>query len=306
VANGPLRQPGNLIGLRALSVAAEPQEHRFDGPQALLLHHAWGCNGVITEVTLRTVPRMDWIGCMASFGDYADAYSAGHALAASAGIRRKLASVVDRRIAACFPRLADHIPADRDILVTLVPREDVAALRDLIQRYHGTLEFALADAERQAAGLPHVFEFSYNHTTLQVLKSDRGVTYQQVGGGDPADVGAVMAVRARLGADVWSHHEFARLNGAVLVFDLPVIRFTSVERLDEINATYAACGFTVYDAHTFHLEGGGMQPDYRHLATKKRMDPKGLLNPGKSRFWDDVKHMEAEAIAALAPKGGLE
>jgi hypothetical protein len=190
--------------------------------------------------------------------------------------------------------------------VTLVPSEDVAALRDLVQGHRGTLDFALSDAERQAAGLPHVFEFSYNHTTLQVLKSDRGVTYQQIGGGDPADVAAVMDARARLGADVWSHHEFARLNGAVVVFDLPVIRFTSVERLNEINSTYAVCGFTVYDAHTFLIEGGGMQPDYRHLATKKQMDPKGLLNPGKSRFWNDIKHMEAGAIAALAPNGGLE
>ena len=306
VANGPLRQPGNLIGVTALSVEAAPRTLTFDGPEALLLHHAWGINGVITEVTLRTVPRQDWIGCIASFPDYAAAYGAGFALAGSATIGRKLASVVDRRIAAYFPRLADRIAAGRDLLVTLVPQADVGALAELVAHHGGTLDLALTDSDRVAAKLPHVFEFSYNHTTLQVLKSDRGVTYQQVGGGDPADVAAVMAARADLGADVWSHHEFARLDGRVIVFDLPVIRYTTPERLARIDAIYAAHGFTVYDAHTFTLEGGGTTPDYRHLACKKRMDPKGLLNPGKSRFWDAVKHLDPDAIEALGHQGGTQ
>jgi hypothetical protein len=287
-----------------MSVEEAPRHLAFSGADALLLHHAWGLNGVITHVTLRTVPRQDWIGCMASFPSYADAYAAGHALASSETIGRKLASVVDRRIAGYFPRLADRIAPDRDILVTMVPKADLRDLAALVASHGGTLDLSLTEAEREATGLPHVFEFSYNHTTLQVLKSDRSVTYQQIGGGDPSDVSAIVAVRAALGDDVWSHHEFARLNGAVVVFDLPVIRFTTPGRLAAIGKIYEDHGFTVFDAHSFHLEGGGMKPDYRHLACKKRLDPKGLLNPGKSRFWDDVKHLPADAIEALGHQGG--
>ena len=72
-----------------------------------------------------------------------------------------------------------------------------------------------------------------------------------------------------------------------------------IERLDEINAIYEANGFSVYDAHTWRVEGGGLKnADYRHLAWKKRLDPKGLLNSAKSAAWESVKDMTAEEIEA--------
>jgi FAD/FMN-containing dehydrogenase len=92
VANGPLREKGNIIQLKALSVEAEPQEHVFDAEEALRIHHAWGLNGAITEVTLRTVPTRDWVGCMAGFDSYRDAYAAGYALASAPTTRSRASS----------------------------------------------------------------------------------------------------------------------------------------------------------------------------------------------------------------------
>ncbi|TNF65143.1 MAG: FAD-binding oxidoreductase [Rhodobacteraceae bacterium] len=303
IANGPLRENGNIARLKVLSVEADPVEHVFDGDEALRIHHAWGLNGAITEVTLRTVPTRDWVGCMAGFDSYRAAYGAGHALASAddAVIARKLCSVVDTRIADYFPRLDAHVPKGRHLLVTLVPREHLDALRALVAGHGGTLHLAIDEGERQALKLPHVFEFAYNHTTLQVLKSDRSATYQQIGVPDASDAARVEAMRARLGDDVWSHHEFTRWGGLVYAADLPIIWFRDADRLAEINATYEADGFTVYDAHVNVIEGNHMQPDYRHLAWKKRLDPKGLLNPGKSLEWEKVRHLSADEIEALGP-----
>ncbi|MEL6451650.1 MAG: FAD-binding oxidoreductase [Pseudomonadota bacterium] len=299
IANGALRDPGNLIALTALSVEAAPQARVFEGADTLHIHHAWGLNGVITDVTLRTVPTRDWMGCMATFDSYDAAYAAGLALAQAPDIAAKLITTVDARICAYFPKLKGHIRPDKHLLVSLLPREDGPAFETLMSAQTGHVDLMLTDAARQELNLPHVFDFSYNHTTLQVLKADRSATYQQVGCPIPPDPRAIAALRPKLGDDVWMHHEFARVGGEIVTFDLPIIWFKDADRLAEINATYEANGFPVYDAHTWNVEGGGLKPDYTHLAWKKRMDPKGLLNAPKSQFWSEVKDLSPDAIAAL-------
>ncbi|MEX0338057.1 MAG: FAD-binding oxidoreductase [Arenibacterium sp.] len=300
VANGPLRQPGNIIEIRAFSVTKTPEERIFRGDDILRIHHAWGLNGVISEVTLRTVPCRDWISCIATFDSYGAAFRAGYTLASSAEIERKLVSIVDARIGAYFPRLKGHVSESRDLLVSLVPREQVDGFVKLIEDAGGRIELTLDEAERRAAGIPHVFEFAWNHTTLQVLKADRSATYQQYGVNDPNDIENIDALHAALGDEAWMHHEFSRYDGAVTASDLPIIWARDEAHLREIDARYEAYGCTTYDAHSYQVEGGGMKPDFRHLAVKKRMDPMGLLNPGKSRAWSDVAHLSADEIEALA------
>lgn len=305
LAHGMLRDNGNLIALEALSVESPARLHRFEGAEALHLHHAWGLNGAIVSATVRAVPLRNWLGCIAGFPDYRAAYAAGLAVAQDQALGAKLVSTVDARIAAHFPRLAGHVPQGAHLMVAMVPASARAALADIALRHGGALHLALSEAERTAARLPHVYEFSYNHTTLQVLKSDRGVTYQQIGVPDATDIAAVAAIGDTVGEDVWRHHEFARVGGKLVAFDLPVIRWRGPEALEAINAAYAAAGFTVWDAHQFWVEGSLKQADYVHLAWKKRLDPKGLLNSGKSRFWSAVRDLPPETIEGMAHEGRM-
>ena len=115
----------------------------------------------------------------------------------------------------------------------------------------------------------------------------------------PPDANAIAALRQKLTEDVWNHHEFARVDGEIVSFDLPIIWFESAAQLAAINAIFESNGFPVYDAHTWQVEGGGLKnADFRHLAWKKRMDPKGLLNSAKSMAWDSVKSLTPEEIEA--------
>ena len=301
LATGALREPGNLIALKALSVEAEPEEYNFEGEDVLKIHHAWGLNGAITEVTLRTVPTRNWVAVMATFENYEGAYAAGYAVATSDDLEPKMASVVDARITEYFPSLKGHIRQNHDLLACYLPAEHVDVAKSLIASLGGKTELAMDDEKREAADIPHVFEFCYNHTTLQVLKSDRSATYQQVGVPNPSDAKAIRDLRQDLGGDVWTHHEFFRLGGKVVAIDIPIIWFSGAERLDEINSTYERHGFPIYDAHINKVEGGGLHnADYAHLAWKKRLDPKGLLNSSKSAAWQKVKHLSPEEIEAKA------
>ena len=299
LATGALREPGNLIELRALSVEAEPREHVFRGDDVLKIHHAWGLNGVITEVTLRTVPTRDWVGCIAAFDDYRAAYATAYNAAISPDMAPKMVSVVDARIAGYFPRLKGHVSEGKDLVVCYVPSEELSVFEAMIADGGGVTELKVSDAEREVLNLPHVFEFCYNHTTLQVLKSDRKATYQQIGVPEVADDEAIDRFRRAVGEDVWTHHEFYRLGGEVVSIDLPIIWYSGEERLEAINQTYRDHGFAVYDAHANEVERGGLHSaDYTHLAWKKRLDPKGLLNSAKSIAWPLVKDLSPEEIEA--------
>lgn len=300
VSHGMLRDAGNILEIRVLSVEPEPREEVFRGDAINLIHHAWGINGVITELTLRTVPTEDWIGCIVTFDSYPDCHGAAINLATSETIRRKLCSTLDARIGTYFDRLKGIVPPDRAMLVTLIPRGQMDDFRALVAAHGGSLDLAMDEAERIARKLPHVFEFSYNHTTLQALKSDRKVTYLQILFPAPVNVAKVVELRAVLGDDVFMHHEFARMGGKVVSFDLPLVKYSTDERLYEIMSIYEAHGCPASDPHSCIIEEGGMKKaDYRHLAWKKRLDPLGLLNSPKSREWARVRDMTPEAIEAL-------
>ncbi|MBC6407619.1 MAG: FAD-binding oxidoreductase [Rhodobacteraceae bacterium] len=304
IASGPLRAPGNLIAIKAFSVEAEPKEHVFEGEDVLQIHHAWGLNGAITEVTLKTVTRKDWVGCLVTFDSYRDAYAAGYAIAQAKGLSPKLLTTVDARITTYFPRLKGHIRDGKDLLVSLIPAAEMPRFSAVAEANGGHVDQMLSDEDRRNRNLPHVFEFSYNHTTLQVLKEDRSATYQQIGCPTPPDANAIENLRKVIGDDVWMHHEFTRYDGEIVSADLPIIWFKSPERLAKINETYTANGFIVYNAHTWQVEGGGMKAtDYRHLAWKKRMDPKGLMNSAKSAAWAAVKDLSPEEIEAKSVEG---
>jgi hypothetical protein len=81
--------------------------------------------------------------------------------------------------------------------------------------------------------------------------------------------------------------EFVRFDGKVTCFGLPLVRFTTEERLDEIIRIHEDNGCPIFNPHRYTLEEGGMkQTDEVQLAFKREADPKGLLNPGKMIAWE--------------------
>jgi hypothetical protein len=140
--------------------------------------------------------------------------------------------------------------------------------------------------EDERKGLPPNYELTWNHTTLRALRVDPAWTYLQARYAGDAEGAA--RIHAQLADEAIAHLEFIRFNGQVGCAGLPLVRFSTEERLDEIVALHEAEGAAIFNPHRYTLEEGGMkQTDSVQLAFKRQTDPDGLLNPGKMIAWDD-------------------
>ena len=79
-----------------------------------------------------------------------------------------------------------------------------------------------------------------------------------------------------------------RFDGNVCCAGLPIVRYRSDARLNEIIKLHEDNGCPIFNPHRYTLEEGGMkQTDEVQLAFKREADPKGLLNPGKMIAWEN-------------------
>ena len=55
---GSLRDPGNIIRLRVVTMEAEPRVLEFRGEELARVSHAYGTNGIITEIEIPLAPGL--------------------------------------------------------------------------------------------------------------------------------------------------------------------------------------------------------------------------------------------------------
>jgi len=93
--------------------------------------------------------------------------------------------------------------------------------------------------------------------------------------------------RSRFPNELQLHAEFGRgVDGEVALLGIPLLKFTTKERLYEIISWHERNNIKVFNPHTYEIEAGGMKKiDLNQLKRKMNYDPKGLLNPGKMAAW---------------------
>ncbi len=67
-------------------------------PEALLLHHAYGTNGIVLEVELALAPVHQWIERLDVFDDFADALNYANACVRSPGLVKRQVALRPRRL----------------------------------------------------------------------------------------------------------------------------------------------------------------------------------------------------------------
>jgi FAD/FMN-containing dehydrogenase len=284
---GMLRDTGNILRLRVMTMEGSPRVLDLTGDAMGQVIHAYGTNGIITEVELATARACAWIDVALSVADFAHAARIAEEVVASDGLWIKLASVIAAPIPeAFFPRLAERIGAGNSMLGLMVAPQSMPGVEALIARVGGAVIAYRSDRDGEDPG--PLYEYGWNHTTLRALLVDPKITYLQVGFGWPGNHERIAAARARFPDEILMHLEGFRRRGQPMLAGLPLLRYSTEERLEEICAELQAIGCGVYSPHRFTIEeGSGNTLPPEQLAFKREADPKGLLNPGKMLSWHE-------------------
>jgi len=292
IRHGILADPGNVRRLRIVTLEDPPRVLDLEGADIQKAHHAYGSNGIITEVDVALTACVPWRHTITLFDSYDAVLRFGLAVGDAAVHRDReidvfQLSAVEQRITPYYAGLRQLLQG-ADALFSQVSPQTLARYAELAQRMGGRLVVQGSEAELIAQGLPTAAECAYNHTTLEALKSDRGVTYLQVAYPGPLDPALVARQMQRFGDEVYMHHEFSQAGGRLVAFALPLVQYFDEAQLRALMHSFEADGCHIFDPHTWVLEDGGMkQVDESQLAFKRQADPGGLMNPGKVRGWDE-------------------
>jgi FAD/FMN-containing dehydrogenase len=287
---GGLRNMGNVTRLRVVTMEAQPRVLELKGDDIAKVAHAYGTNGIITECEVPLAPAYDWIDVILGFESMERAALFADQLGNEDGILLKELAVMAPGVAHdYFSGHGKCVARDQAAVLIMVAPHSASALEAFTQRHKGeTLFRADRLAEEERVRLPPLFELTWNHTTLVARRVDPAITYLQTLYPYPHHLEAVARMGALVGPEMMDHLEFIRFDGRIVCSGLPLIRFTTEERLDEIVRLFEANGCLVFNPHRYTLEEGGMKrSDLGQLAFKREVDPKGLLNPGKMIAWDD-------------------
>ncbi len=282
---GGLSDRGNILAVKVVTLEKEPRVLELRGDEVQKVNHAYGTNGIITQLEIPLALAYPWAEIIVTFQDFMDAAKFGQALTDADGLIKKLVSIHASPIPNYFTPLQDYLPNGEHCALLMVAESCLEPLSSLVAEYQGKITYQKPSVEAKRG--VSLAEFTWNHTTLHGRSADHNLTYlQSVFPYDP-QLKLVEQMYEYFGEEVMIHLEFMRSQGRGVAGGLQLLRYTNEERLQEIIAYHENKGVFIANPHTYILEDGGKKTiDNQQLNFKKLADPFGLLNPGKMRGWD--------------------
>jgi FAD/FMN-containing dehydrogenase len=285
---GGLREPGNILATRVITVEETPRAIELRTDAAQKVNRAYGTTGIITALEMPLAPAWPWIDVIIAFDDFYEAVQAGHEAALADGIVKKLITPMIWPIPMHFNALKAHCPEGKHVIFAMVAEPSLESFKEIMCR-RGTVTYEKPHDD--SAGKEPLYEYTWNHTTLQWLKQDRSITYLQCLFPHDRLLDSVRQMTEMFPDEVLPHLEFIRFAGRITCSALPIVRYTTEERLNEIIALHEKNGVFIANPHVFTLEDGSRHKSTGadQLGMKAEADPYGLLNPGKMRTYVPVK-----------------
>jgi FAD/FMN-containing dehydrogenase len=128
---GILRDRGNILGTRVVTMEAEPRVLELEGDAIQQVNHAYGTNGVITEVAMPLAPAYAWVDLMLGFADFTTALGFADALARQDALTKKLITALAAPIPELYFRpLRSRIPDGVHVVLLMIGEPWMPGFRD--------------------------------------------------------------------------------------------------------------------------------------------------------------------------------
>lgn len=290
VTYGGLREPGNLVAARVVTMEEEPRILELRGADAALVNRTYGTTGIVTEVELPLSPAPLWHDIALPFEDKMQAVRFATALAGESAIAKKLVSVAHHRIAESFETLEAALAGQNSVL-SMVDPAHLEAVRALAHSFGSDIAYDRdsASMEDDPEAVP-IYEYSWGHATLHARKRDKSLTYLQTLFAGPDMNDKIARMIDIFGDEVMLRLEYIRYDGDLAANGAQLIPFRSAERIREIIDTHEAHDIPVANPHVYTLEDGSRHKRVPgdQLSFKRVVDPHGLLNPGKMTGYQPI------------------
>ncbi|MGY6528750.1 MAG: FAD-binding oxidoreductase [Cyanobacterium sp.] len=279
---GQLRDRGNLHRVRVVTLEDEPRILELKGDETNQINHAYGTNGIITELEIPLAPAYNWLDAIATFPNFMDAAKFGQELGDSDGIIKRLISVHASPIPEYFTALKKYLPKGESCVLLTISENSLNSLSELVIKHQGKITYQENLEKKNSLNLT---EFTWNHTTLHARAINPNITYLQT---FFFTLDKVEQMYKYFGDEVMIHLEFMRVGGKAIPAGLQLVKYTSEERLNEIIQYHEQNGAFIANPHTYILEDGGRkQIEPEQLKFKRMVDPYGLMNQGKMKAWTE-------------------
>src|SRR5688572_10119669 len=164
---GGLRDFGNVLRLRVVTMEAEPRVLELTGEDLHKVTHAYGTNGIIAEVEMPLTASYDCVDVIVGFDSFMGAARYGNALGCQDGLLTKLITPIAAPVPQLyFKRHQKFFREGQSVCLVMVAPHSLDAFLAFTRRTGGAIVYnAETASDEEKKGLPPAYELAWNHTT---------------------------------------------------------------------------------------------------------------------------------------------
>ena len=290
IRHGGISYGDNMKSATIMTVEPQPKLLKFEERDCIKALHTYGTTGILVEAEMRLGEKSHYQQLIFTGKTWEDVSEFADEIARDKSIIKRLVTGFEPQVPDYFVPIKEYLPKGCSAAFFLIEQSQAASViaRAEAAGLSKTFDQELTDPPSP----PYITDYTWNHTTLHALTVDPTITYLQAGFSDDWRE-QMKTLKARFADEFLIHAEWVISNSKMDVKStdvtdgsIPIIRYKSPERLQEIIDYCWEIGVFVANPHTYKLEEGGAHPDIEaKRALKAEVDPKGILNPGKMKTY---------------------